>query len=213
VTEQHPTSPLEARLERLEQELARTRREARGWRRVGAAGLGLAAVLLFTGQAAPDEQVTAKRFVLADGAGNTRAALQLVAGEPHLTLYDFAAKARLDLSTSDQGATRVALQDAGGQGRLALAITPEGLPTLSLADEQGKARQVLTLQGGKEAALLLQDEKGTPLASLGAAKGLPTLALRDKKNVIRVLLALEEKFGSLRFYDEKGEKTEVVEGD
>lgn len=204
---------VEARLTRLEGELARARREARLWRRGGAAGLALCAALVLSGQAAPDEQVTSRRFVLADGAGNTRAALQLVAGEPHLTFYDVAAKARLDLSTSDQGATRVALQDAAGQARAALAITPQGAPTFTLADEQGKPRQVLTLQGGKEGALLLQDEKGTPLASLGAAKGLPTLALRDKKNVIRVLLALENEFGSLRFYDEKGEKTEVIEGD
>lgn len=207
------TPEVEARFQRLERELACTRREARVWRRLGAGGLALAGVLVLTGQGAPDEQVTSKRFVLADGAGNTRAALQLVAGEPHLTFYDVAAKARLDLSTSDQGATRVALQDAGGRARAALTVAPDGVPAVTLQDEQGRPRVTLALQAGKEPAVLLQDEKGTSLLALGAAKSIPTVTLRDPKNVIRALLAMDDKVPSLRLYDEKGEKTEVLEGD
>lgn len=207
------TPEVEARFQRLERELAASRREARAWRRLGGGGLALAGVLVLTGQGAPDEQVTSKRFVLADGAGNTRAALQLVAGEPHLTFYDVAAKARLDLSTSDQGATRVALQDAGGRARAALTVGPDGVPAVTLQDEQGRPRVTLALQAGKEPAVLLQDEKGTSLVALGAAKNIPTVTLRDPKNVIRALLAMDDKVPSLRLYDEKGEKTEVLEGD
>jgi hypothetical protein len=74
-------------------------------------------------------EVRAKRFVLADDAGKTRAALQMVATGAELDLYDAAGKQRAALSADKLGA-RLALLDENGKviwtagGVLGVAASP-----------------------------------------------------------------------------------------
>jgi len=94
-------------------------------------------------------EVRARRFVLVDEAGKTRAALQMVPTGAGLDLYDAAGKRRAALSADKLGA-RLALLDENGRCRVMLTLLGtkawnEGTNTLELPhssldlyDENGK---------------------------------------------------------------------------
>lgn len=200
------TDPIAARLDRLEAETARAHRAARRWRAAtgGLASLGLALVLM--GQA-PDKTVRGTSFVLEDGQGRRRAALQLAEGKPHLTFYDAQGKPRMDLVTSDDGQATIAMLDASGKARSAFGTSSSGHGSLLFKGEGDELRAALTLSNEGVPGLVLADPEGRPLISAGVSRGIPTIALKDANQKLRALLACEGPNSFLRFYDAEGKRT------
>jgi hypothetical protein len=121
-------------------------------------------------------EVRAKKFVLVDDTGKTRAVLDVDKSEPGLTLLDAAGKPRAGLRVSAAGPS-LDLYDAAGKPRAGLFVVAGG-PVLTLADAAGKWRASLgVLAGGS--SLDLYDAAGKPRAGLFVLAGEPGLTLYD----------------------------------
>ena len=132
----------EERLEKVERELAATRRRSR-WLLAGVAlclaiGLGASAFgpsAAQAGAAAP-AIIRAQLFELVDAAGEPRAMLALTKDGTMLALYDAASKPRASLSVFEDEPV-LALIDAVGKTRAMLDVTADG-PGLHLFDAAGR---------------------------------------------------------------------------
>lgn len=198
--------PIAARLDRLEAETARAHRAARRWRGVSGGLLTVGLALVLMGQA-PDETVRGTSFVLQDGEGRRRAALQLAEGKPHLTFYDAQGKPRMDLVTADDGQATVAMLDASGKVRAAFGTSSAGHGSLVFKGAGDELRAALSLSNEGVPGLVLADPQGRPLISAGVSRGIPTIALKDTNQKLRALLACEGASSFLRFYDAEGKRT------
>jgi len=138
------------RIENLEKGLASARRLNR-WL-LAAVGLALGVWILAGtfgpatagapgGEAAVNEVLRAKRFVLVDDAGKTRALLHVDAPGPVLDLRDAAGKTRAMLVVGKDGSVLV-LANENGKGRALLNVLGD-VPILSLLDENDKLRATL----------------------------------------------------------------------
>ena len=165
----------EERLEKLEKELMRGRR----FNRWLLAGLGLVIGVWIVGwgfrprtagaqpAGAAVREVVARRFVVVDENGKTRAMLNMRREGPSLTLFDEKGKSRavLDVYQSDvlemgvdKNVPRLCLRDEKGKYRAGLSLQKDG-PRLGLYDENGKTRILLSvLEDGPR--LGLYDENG-----------------------------------------------------
>jgi hypothetical protein len=136
----------------VQQRVARLERERRAWRiGVGAvvAGLFLAGATASPGVV---DEVRARRIVVVDAQGETRAHLGVL----------------------PEGSPALALFDAQGRARATLGVLPDGRPGLTLADAQGTERAILgatelkTIRTGvverrPKSSLVLFDANGTVL--------------------------------------------------
>lgn len=101
------------------------------------------------------DKVIARKFLLVDEAGKTRASLDLdtapgfgPADCPGLALYDASGKWRAGLCLGPDGSPALALYDAAGKWqaegweeatpRALLSLSPEGTPGLTLNDGEGQ---------------------------------------------------------------------------
>lgn len=106
------------------------------------------------------EVVIARKFVLVDGAGKTRATLGFdtapgfaPAKSPGLALYDAAGKWRAELCLGPDGSPDLALYGTGGKWRTEgwdetspraiVCLGPDGSPGLTLNDGVGNARAIV----------------------------------------------------------------------
>jgi hypothetical protein len=157
----------EERLERLERDLAGERRRNR-WLLTGA-GLCLVAGLVWivgtskaTAQAAKivQDEIRARKFVLEDENGKTRAGLVAGIDGPALALFDENGKMRIGMAAFEFG-PGLSLSDENGKMRILVAAL-KGMATMNLADENGKPRAKLSVP--KEGPdLKLIDENGKVL--------------------------------------------------
>lgn len=178
---------IEERLEKLERELARTKRHAR-WL-LGGLGLclGIGIVLWAYGQTSPISQVAgtrsrevrARQFILEDENGHTRAVLAVSKDGTALELLDENDTPRAQLMVIKEGPT-LTLRDEKGRPRIQLACAV-GRPGLSLFSEEGIPYAQLALSRNGWPGLTLYDEYNTPRAILGVSKEGPALALFDEK--------------------------------
>ena len=187
---------VEKRIEALERDLSKTRRNARR-AVICAVVAGAAAVLLLVALHWPPQAVardapardiprviTARTFILVDDQGNLRAALgQLDDGSPALDLYDRRGTRRAGLSATDDGPA-LRLSDPDGTLRAGLGAYDDG-PALDLFDAAGRNR------GGLFAydhgmGLSLHDPDGTLRAGLytGVRNG-PLLRLFDERGNVQ----------------------------
>ncbi len=155
------------RLARLEQSLARWRRNAAC---LAALALGLP-LLAWSNQASAGSSVAdeldAKRFRLLDEAGRVRAALEFDAhGEPRFALSDAAGKQRLQLRLRGAEAF-VDLLDERGRHRLGLAIDTAGLPQVLLLDEEQRPRYQLAMNGKGAPGMMFIADDSTICAGQG----------------------------------------------
>ena len=164
----------EERVAKLENDLARTRSSVKA--------LGIAIVILVVMSAVwgivadaggeradggriavPLNEVRAKKFVLVDDKGTTRAVLGAL-----------------------KDGSALALQDENGNIRAALSAFKDE-PGLMLVGENGKIRAML--DGYKDGSgLRLRDENGNIRAALGASKDETALVLCDEKGDTRAML-------------------------
>lgn len=148
------------RLEKLEWELARSRRRFR-WLIIGA-GLGLIlAATLYASRTHPfaakeSKEIRATSFILEDSNGKPRASLGM-----------------------DEDGLELRLRYENGNIGAALCLHEEKV-VLSLADNSGKPRAVLGL-AKKMPLLCLYDEKEEPRATVALLPDGPHLVLRDEK--------------------------------
>ncbi|MBX6312490.1 MAG: hypothetical protein IRY99_06155 [Isosphaeraceae bacterium] len=183
---------LSDRLDRLEQENDRLRRDGRRrrfWGQGVAVGL---AVLCLAGAQAVKEAMTieASHFVLRDKEGRMRAALAIRPdGTPGLGFFDEKGAPRLSLELGSDGAPSVSLLAPGGTPQAALAIRPDGTPGLGLFDAQGKVRLSLDIQPQGAPGVNLLDGDGTLRGALAIRPdGTPGLGLFDEEGQIDVSL-------------------------
>jgi len=163
----------EKRLERLEHELMNMKRRYRRLLVVtGLVAAVMAAVLIATKVGGPvvafaetgiADEVKARRFVLVDEQGDTRALLAVLEDGPALFLID-----------------------PQGTPRAMLAILEDG-PTLSLTDPQGTPLAMLDVSEGVS-ALSLIDPQRTPRATLAVLEDGPTLLFTDLQGQNRAVL-------------------------
>ena len=122
----------EERLERVERELARARRN----RWLLGAGVLAAGILALVWLPAPAEVIPASAFVLVDDKGRERGKWEVGQFGPMLLLLDEKGEPRVSLAVGKVGPGLV-LADANGEPRVALAVAADG-PALALADAKGK---------------------------------------------------------------------------
>lgn len=198
--------PITARLDRLEAETARAHASARRWRATAGGLLTACMAVVLMGQA-PDKTVRGTSFVLEDGGGRRRAALQFADGKPHLTFYDAQGKPRLDLVTSDDGQGTIAMLDAAGKARAVFGTSAAGHGSLVFKGAGDEMRAALTLSNEGVPGFVLADPEGHPMISAGVSRGIPTIALKDANEKLRALMAVEGQSSFLRFYDAQGKRT------
>jgi hypothetical protein len=172
----------EERLERVEKELARAKRQNRVLL-VAAVIIVSVVFLLGASENRSRDTIRAKAFCVVDENDSTRAALGLSGdGQPVLNLYD------------GNGTRRVRLGLGGG------------CPGLWLYDENDTVRTVLSLCESGQPGLAMAGENGTPLVDLGVGStGKPGLGMYDENNTLRSVLGFSTTGQPvLDLYDENG---------
>jgi hypothetical protein len=170
---------VEARIERLEAEVARLRRRARRGRRAALlAGLLLAA-LVCMGQAGAGgrdarygklraESVETRRVVLLDNLDKPRAFLgrTTASGYPTFTLGNARGGYAVRLHTHPLTGPGLELWDEDERLRVRLAVAGDKGPELGLHDAAGRLRVRLGLGEGGAPRLRLLDEEGKAVVDL-----------------------------------------------
>ena len=134
----------EERLEIVEKELAAAKRRI-GRLVIGGAVALVCIAILLAAWLRPAE-VRARKFVLVDGDGKTRALLTVDEDGPRLGLTDESGKARAELRVAKNGPT-LNLSDKNGNARAGLSVLKDG-PVLDLDKGSGKTRALLTVEEG-----------------------------------------------------------------
>ncbi|MFN5958566.1 MAG: hypothetical protein ACK462_11600, partial [Planctomyces sp.] len=156
------TMTIEARMDRLERELAAARRRVRqmvGVVAVTFAGLAATMMLGMSRQATqPAEQLRARSFVMVDDKGRARGALEMLSPGPALSLMDQNGVPRVRLLMSADDGPRLSLADAEDNPRVSIAAMAEG-PVLTFSDANHTPRvgMAATADG---AAVSVMDERG-----------------------------------------------------
>jgi ABC-type amino acid transport substrate-binding protein len=210
---------LAGRVEGLERQNAVLRRAG------GAALLALASTLFMAPAPAPREEVRARRLMLVDASGKTRASLSTGAdGAVTLVLAGADERPRATLGVSAAGAPALTLHDEGGRGRatlgidqadttflrlsgradvlpgLAVAIPAAGPRVFSLADAQGRPR-LLAAAADEETSLTLRDRGTESAVAVVAAAEDSRLAILDAQGVDRLWAAVRRQSPVLQFFN------------
>jgi hypothetical protein len=117
---------------------------------------------------APSDYIRAKRFELVGDDGDVRGAMSVEGEDATIRLNDADGRARIFLSTSPSGASRILLASDDGTARAGIDTDPEGHPSLFLRDKDGDVRVGIDV-----------DEDGAPVVSLGDGK----------RNLLQLLVA------------------------
>lgn len=134
----------EERLEKVEKELAAAKRQIR--RLVIGGAVALVCVAILVAASLRPAQVQARKFVLVDENGKTRAMLAVDEDGPRLRLTDEDGKARAELCVVRTGPV-LNLSDKNGSARAGLCVLKDG-PVLDLDKGNGKTRALLAVEEG-----------------------------------------------------------------
>ena len=171
---------VEPTMETLARRLDRVERENRRLKQAGVVALAVIAAVVLMGQGTGKvaKVVEAKRFVLLDASGETRAVLTQTKGGSSLYLYDDKGKLRVGLVSGAADETGLSLYDADGERRAILALKPETSPALRFAAQPKKPQAALGV--AHVPTVLLFDDGGKPRATLLlSSDGSPVLAFND----------------------------------
>jgi hypothetical protein len=161
------------RLDALDRELRRLRRQSLGTLLATAILLGLAAALVVTAarHGMPGfvpEVVESREFVLRDAEGRVRGAWgQDDAGAIRLVLQDRRSATSVKLNLLDDGSAGLTFADSSGQPRLVLALLPDATASLVFADRRGLTRTVLSFHPSGASTLVFADAGGTTRSGIG----------------------------------------------
>ena len=201
------TTLLADRLDRLEAQTARLRRDASRMKLV--AGLACAALVGVTGIGAAAVSHTASPMAFTDSAGHTR--LRLDAGGVHL--FDAAGKERILVGFNTKGQPAIHINDKYGTERESLYLDAEQEPVLAQFDKSENTRaQYYVSNTDQSAQILLEGADGTSRFYVHA-NDLPYLAFGDKGYNQRAYLGLTTQgSGLLRMRDNSGKEIVSLEG-
>lgn len=150
----------EPTVETLVRRLSQMERENRRWKWLMTVTLAVIGAAIVVNNVVPRTVLEARKFVLRDADGKSRAELGL---------------------TMD-GSSVLVLNDEEGSPGVALSVLPDGPRSVSLADENGKTRSVLTARADGDSGLRLFDKNRTHRASLDVrADGSPILRLSPEE--------------------------------
>jgi hypothetical protein len=182
----------EERLEKLERNLTRAKRDNRRMIVVGVGiVLGALALLVVWGSpvsvaqaqenAADKKVIRAQEFVLVDEQDKPRAMLTISEDEPAMSLHDDRGEIRAMLGvTKDRSFLR--LYDERGEPRAGMDVAEDG-PRLKLFDEQGNGHTVLIVDKDGP-SLIMYDEKGEGGAMLTVLKVGSRLVMFEQGEII-----------------------------
>jgi hypothetical protein len=166
-------SELVRRLEALEGENRRLRRQGIITLVVTAVMLGLAASIVVTAArhgmpGLVPAVVEAREYVLRDKDGQVRGAWgQDDQGAIRFVLQDNRNKTSIKLNLLADGSSGLTFSDSTGNSRLIMAVLPDETANLVFADRSGIARTVLGLSAKGGSTLLFADGGGTTRAGIG----------------------------------------------
>lgn len=166
-------SELVRRLEALEGENRRLRRQGTVMLVITAVLLGLAASIVVTAArhgmpGMVPSVVEAREYVLRDKDGNVRGAWgQDDQGAIRLVLQDHRNKTSIKLNLLDDGSSGLTFSDSTGNSRLIMAVLPDETANLVFADRAGIARTVLGLSAKGGSTLLFADGGGVTRSGIG----------------------------------------------
>lgn len=140
------------------------RAQRRGQRLLWVAFGCLSLVLLV---AARPRVYTAQKFELVSASGQLRAELSTSEqGGSRLVFFDTKKKTRLNLSVQKNGHAAVVLYDSKAKARAALSTREDESPTWVLYDQAGQARATMALHKDGRPILFFSDEKGKLISLL-----------------------------------------------
>jgi hypothetical protein len=195
------------RLERLERECHRLRRQALPWKLAGSLALVGVVVLIIGGssQKKIPKTIEADQYVLRDEAGKRRAVLEVCTqGHTVLSLSDKNEKPRVTLVVAADGSPVMSLDDENGHSRVSFASSKVfGGSVINLADREGKLRLGMAVRDdGGVPTLDLRDKEANRRIILGVKPdGSGTLELHGENESARVRLALGRDLPSLLLFD------------
>lgn len=161
------------RLESVEQENRRLKRQSQMTLVVTAVLLGIGAALVWTAArhgmpGLVPQVVESREFVLRDRDGRVRGVWgQDDAGAIRLVLQDADNQTNIKLNLLDDGSSGLTFSDSVGNPRLIVAVLPDETVNLVFADGRGVARTVLGLNGRGGSTLVFGDGGGATRAAIG----------------------------------------------
>jgi len=161
------------RLESVEQENRRLKRQSQMTLVVTAVLLGIGAALVWTAArhgmpGLVPQVVESREFVLRDRDGRVRGVWgQDDAGAIRLVLQDADNQTNIKLNLLDDGSSGLTFSDSVGNARLIVAVLPDETVNLVFADGRGVARTVLGLNGRGGSTLVFGDGGGATRAAIG----------------------------------------------
>jgi hypothetical protein len=126
--------------------------------------------------------VKAEEFVLVDGGGRRRGALQVTrSGMSDLVMYDGSGRDRAEFRVTKDGVGTIGFYGETGERRVLIGAVPNGRDGITIYGANNKLLAGLTVSEKNEASLTLYDPNtGRARAGLGVAgDGSPALALFD----------------------------------
>jgi len=181
----------EERLEKLEEDLIRSKRHNR-LLLMAAVSIVSAVFLLGASGDVIHDVIRTKELLLVDVNGNTRAMLNLADGQPGLSLFDETGKERAALALLRSGQPMLSLYDRANVLRAVLDLDDSGQPGLSLNDENSKYRVWLSLGLGQPGLILFDENQKGGVTLYLDKSGRPDLWLSDENGKTRASLDLTE---------------------
>lgn len=192
--EQADLETLARRVARLEAENLRLGRQQARWKLVAVAGLVGGGLLTFGGadDASVPDEVAARKFVLRDKFGNTRARLEIEKdGRVSFAMGDQKGQERFRVAMASQGPPLLEMIDQVGRNRFSLALDPLGPASIKLNAEDGRPRLGFYVNPSGWPELNLSDKEGRVRCSLSVLNnGSPAVELFDKQGKMRTSMAL-----------------------
>ncbi len=172
------------RLEAVEQENRRLKRQGTILMLVTAILLGVGVALVYTAarRGMPGmvpRVIEAREFVLRDSEGRIRGAWGAdEEGAIRLVLQDYRNQTSIKLNLLDDGTSGLTFADSAGNPRLIMAVLPDETINLVLGDSRGVARTVLGLNPDGASTLVFAVQGGTARTGIGVdARGRSMLSV------------------------------------
>lgn len=203
----HQAAAMAARVDRLEAQTARLRRDASRMKLL--AGLACAALVGVTAVGAAAVTRSASPMAFTDAAGRTR--LRLDAGGVHV--FDAAGKERIMVGFNTKGQPAIHINDKFGTERQSLYLDSAQEPIFAQFDKAENERAEYYVSNSDGSARIALDAADGTSRFFVHADDLPYLTLGDKKYNQRAYLGLTTSgSGLLRMRDPSGSELLSLEG-
>jgi hypothetical protein len=175
------------RLEQVERDNRRLRRNGVTMMVVLAMALGLGAALVYysglAGLPGAPQTLSATQFMLRDGKGVIRGAWGMTEdGSVRLVLSDAGGRQRVRLSLLEDGSAGLSFADTADRKLAVLGLLADHTTNLALTDPAGIPRAVLGVSPNGSSNLVFADQSGSTRAGLGVdSRGLGTFTLAERR--------------------------------